>query len=82
MTLAEAAKSCQELVECEYKKNIPDTANAKKQDSDVVNCVNAVVDAQISIKGIFPRAGLSVDFEHMFFIFFGKYIIDVLYDYF
>lgn len=38
-------------------------------DSDVVNCVNAVLDAQISSETILPQDGFSVDFEHIVFIF-------------
>lgn len=45
----------------------------KKQDSDILNCVNAIADAQISIKAILPRGGISFNLEHMVLIFFRKY---------
>ena len=32
------------------KRTALDAADAKKQDSDVLNCVNSVLDAQMSIK--------------------------------
>ena len=35
------------LLSVDVKRNVPDAANAKKQDSNVANCVNAVVDAHI-----------------------------------
>lgn len=46
----------------------------KKQDSDILNCVNAIADAQISIKAILPREGFFVGIEHMALIFFRKNI--------
>ena len=41
----------------------------KKQDSDILNCVNAIGDAQISIKAILPRGGFSFNLEHMVLFF-------------
>ena len=62
------------LLSMDVKRTAPDIANSKKQDSDVLHCVNAVADAQISVKVIFFQRGFSVHFEHMFLIFFRKYI--------
>ena len=62
------------LLHVNVKRTAPDATNAKKQDWDVLNRVNAVVDAQISVKAILPRGGFSVDFEHMVLIFFWKNI--------
>ena len=56
------------------KTTNPDASNTKKQDLDVLNCVNAVVDAQISIKAILLRGGSSFDFEHIVLTCFRKYI--------
>ena len=58
----------------DVKRTALDAANAKKQDSDVLNSATAVVDVQISIKAILPRGGSSVDFEHIIPILFRKYI--------
>ena len=43
------------LLIVDVKRTARDAANTEMQDSDVLNCVNAVVDAQISIKTILPR---------------------------
>ena len=42
------------LLIVDVKRTARDAANAEMQDSDVLNCVNAVVDAQISIKLFCP----------------------------
>ena len=53
----------------DVKRTAPDTANSKKQDSDVLHCVNAVADAQTSVKAIFFQKGgflfiLSICFSY------------------
>ena len=54
MTIAKAVKSCQELVKYGCKKNCSGRCKCKKkQDSDVLNCVSAVVERGFSRKG-FP----------------------------
>ena len=53
------------LLSVDVRRTALDSANAKKQDSDVLNCVNEVADAHISILAILRQGGFSVGFEHM-----------------
>ena len=46
------------LLSVDVTRTAPDAANAKKQDSDILNCVNEVVDAQMSIKSYFALTGI------------------------
>ena len=69
MNIAEAVK-CQELANCGYKKTALDATNAKNRIH--MNCDNAVVYAQISIKAILTRRGVCVNFEHLVLMFFQK----------
>ena len=48
------------------KRTALDAADAKKQDSDVLNCVNSVLDAQISIKVTINPLQLFLE-KHQFF---------------
>lgn len=43
----------------------------KKQDSDILNCVNAIVDAQISIKAILPQGGFLLIWS-IWFLYFSE----------
>ena len=67
-------KGGRNLLTVDVKRTAPDAANAKKQDSDVLSCVNAVVDGQISIKTIFSRGRMrvSVDFGNLVLIHFSQ----------
>ena len=72
MNISEAAKSCQELVKCGCKKNCSGCCKCKMLDSHDLDCANAMVDAQISVKAISSRMCFSVNFEHLILMLFQK----------
>ena len=60
------------LLSVVLKRTASDAANAKKHDSNILNCVNAVVDAQIWITDIYPEGGFPLILSIQFLYFFRK----------